>query len=75
MALIEWLRVQLDEDEAAADAFHHKFCDLNADDYVPRKTRCTCGHPAFLLAEVKAKRAHPRSLRQSRSAPGLRHQA
>lgn len=57
MTLIEWLRVQVVQDEATADVFHHLYCDLNADDYRPGVTDCSCGEPKRRLAEVKAKRA------------------
>jgi hypothetical protein len=57
MTLTQWLRAQLDADQATASEYHHELCDLLADDYQPGKTVCSCGHPDQLLAEIKAKRA------------------
>lgn len=55
MELIEWLRAQLDEDEATADRFHYVGCDRLDDEY--GSGECDCAEPARRLSEVKAKRA------------------
>jgi Family of unknown function (DUF6221) len=60
MPLIEWVREQLDADEANARdrwaGVHRADCDQN--DYGPDNSGvCDCGEPERRLAEVKAKRA------------------
>lgn len=61
VTLIEWLRVQLDADEANRNDWqlgvHRANCDQFAD-YGPENNGvCDCGEPERRLAEVKAKRA------------------
>lgn len=53
--LITWLRGQLDAREAGRHEIHDEECSSLPDAVMGRR-ECDCGEPAFVLADIEAKR-------------------